>query len=120
MIIPLVHTTSFISLPWCLLFPLISPNKIDNVQSRHSSTPSIPFHIRKPHVHVTRPIDSPHHHLAFPRQVHGLHKNTGYLDDQVPDPVQQYHGGDEYSRELEDGDFIPGLRHAAEAGCGAL
>ena len=38
----------------------------------------------------------------------------------MPDPVQHQHGGDDDTRELQDGDLVPGLRHAAQARRAAL
>ena len=38
----------------------------------------------------------------------------------MPNPVQHQHGGDDDARELQDGDLVPGLRHAAQARRAAL
>jgi hypothetical protein len=38
----------------------------------------------------------------------------------MPDPVEHQHGGDDDARELQDGDLVPGLRHAAQARRAAL
>lgn len=38
----------------------------------------------------------------------------------MPDPVEHQHGGDDDTRELQDGDLVPGLRHAAQARRAAL
>jgi len=38
----------------------------------------------------------------------------------MPDPVQHQRGGDDNARELQDGDLVPRLRHAAQARRAAL
>lgn len=38
----------------------------------------------------------------------------------MPDPVEHQRSGDDDARELQDGDLVPGLRHAAQARRAAL
>ena len=47
-------------------------------------------------------------------------RKAGDLEHQMPDPVEHQHGGDDDARELQDGDLVPGLRHAAQARRAAL